>query len=131
MGNSGLGFEQETAILIASGVEPIEAVKEVYNYTSVTNAYGQLKTIMANSKVDAALKSLGMNLRDKFQKQGFALLEEMEKLHRTAKSEQIRYNALKTLMEYNPELQSMKKKDADDEEEERLRKRVEEWVTED
>ena len=55
----------------------------------------------------------------------------MEKLYKTAKSEQIRYNALKTLMDINPELQTMRKKDADDEEEERLTKRLGEWLTED
>ena len=70
----------EVCIRIASGEEPIDAVKTVYNYTNVTNAYGQLKKIMLNPKVDSALKSLGMNLRDKYEKHAYAIVTAYEKI---------------------------------------------------
>ena len=118
-------------VLVASGLKPIDAVMEVYNYAEKQNAYGQLKTLIGNRKVDDACKNLGMNLKDTFEKNAFAIVKAFEDIafgEGTATRDKL--SALKELATYNPMLQTIKKKDADDREEEETAKRVQEWLNE-
>ena len=73
-----------------------------------------------------------LNLRDKYEKHAYAIVNAYEKIaFKDNVSPQHKLEALKRLESLNPFLQTMRKKDADDEEDDRLAKRVEEWLTED
>jgi len=118
-------------ILVASGKKPIDAVLEVYSYTNKPNAYGQLKTLMSNRKIDAAMKSLGLTLQDRFEKNAYAVIQAFEEIaFSKSVSTRDRLTALRELAAYNPLLQTMRKKDAEDTDEQDLAKRVEEFIEE-
>jgi len=118
-------------ILVTGGMTPIDAVKESYSFSSDTNVYKQLKDMVNNPKIDTALKALGMNMRDKFEKNAISIIVEWEKIaysEKTATRDKLA--ALKELAAYNPMLLTQRKKDTDDTEEEDLAKRVGEWINE-
>ena len=118
-------------VLVISGMKPIDAVKECYAYTNVTNAYGQLKDLVHNPKIDSALRDLGMNLKDKFEKNAYAIIEAFEEIAFSKNTNtRDKLSALKELATYNPLLQTHRKKDADDTEEQDIEKRVREFVSE-
>jgi len=119
-------------ILTASGMKPLEAVKECYEFKHDKNYYGQLRELTKNDKIDAALKSLGMNLRDSFDKQAYAVVNALQEIAFSKEtSTRDKLSALKELAAYNPMLQKMKSEDADDREESNLEKRIGEWLGED
>lgn len=114
-------------ILVAGGMKPIDAVEQCYAFTNKTNAYGQLKDLVHNPKIDAALKALGMNLKDKFEKNACAIVEAFEEIAFNPKtSTRDRLTALRELAAYNPMLQTHKRRDADDMEETDIEKRLRE-----
>jgi len=116
-------------ILVASGMKPLDAVKECYEFKHDKNYYGQLRELTKNDKIDAALKSIGMNLRDTFDKQAFAVINALQEIAYDPKtSTRDRLSALKELAAYNPMLQKMKSEEADDREESTLEKRIGEWL---
>ena len=116
-------------ILVVSGQKPIDAVQEAYSYTSKTNTYGQLKKLVQNQRINEALKSLGMNLKEKFEKGAYAVITALEEIaYSDNVSTRDKLSALKELANYNPMLQTMKKKDAEDSEEQDLAESVREWL---
>ena len=123
--------QAEFCVLVASGIKPIDAVLEVYNYAEKQNAYGQLKSLIGNKKIDDACKNLGMNLKDTFEKNAHAIVKAIEEIaFSDGTSTRDRLSALKELAHYNPLLQTEKQRDADDREHEETNKRVEEWLNE-
>jgi len=117
-------------ILVASGQKPIDAVQDAYSYTNKTNSYGQLKKLVQNQKINEALKSLGMNLKEKFEKGAYAVITALEDIaFGDTVSTRDKLTALKELAAYNPMLQTMKKKDAEDTEEQDLANAVKEWLS--
>jgi hypothetical protein len=118
-------------ILVASGMKPFDACKEAYNYTSVNNVYGPLRTLTSNDRVDAALQGLGLNLRDRFAKQAYSVVSALEEIaFSESTSTRDKLSALKELAAYNPMLQKMRGEDADDQEESKAKSRIEEYLAE-
>ena len=127
--------EQEPAVIprnaAAVDFQPLDAVKEAYQFTNDTNTYRHLRELVQNPKIDAALKGLGMNLIDKFEKNAVAIIQAWEEIaFSKSTSTRDKLAALDKLAAYNPTLLTRRKKDADDTEEDDLTQRVGEFVNE-
>jgi len=104
----------DCVILVASGMEPIDAVAEAYEFKDKTNHYKQLKDLLRNEKFDKALKYLGYNLRDRLDKHAFGVVRELEKIaFGPNTSIPNKLAALKELAKYNPILQELSKHEDD------------------
>ena len=118
-------------IMVGSGMKPIDAVHECYDYKHENNYYNQLKALVGNDKIDTALKSLGLNLRDMYDKHAYAIVNALQDIAFDKKtSTRDRLSALKELAAYNPMLQKMKSEDADDREETDIEKRLRDHLSE-
>ena len=119
-------------ILVVAGRSGIDACREAYNYENDKNYYGQLRTLIANPKIDKALKGLGRNLKDEYEKSAISVIKALQEIaFAPSTAVRDRLAALKELAQYNPELQTLKRKDSDDREEEELAERVNAWLSKD
>jgi len=144
-------------ILVASGMKPLDAVKECYNLKHDKNYYGQLRELVKNNKIDSALKSIGRNLRDGMEKDAVAIIEawreiayeketktvkidckcekcghdnEIEYTYKTRINVKNTMDALDKLAQHNSYLAGMKVKTDDDMEEQGLEERIGEYLDE-
>ena len=97
--------QAQFCLLLLSGVKGIDAVMQVYNYTSLPNSYNQLAALSKNPRVDRALRSMGFNLRDTQEKQAFAIIRGFYEIgFNQDVSVKDRLTALRELARYNPVL---------------------------
>jgi hypothetical protein len=122
------GLTEKQALFCAGvlgGKKPLDVVLDVYDYTSMPNAYNQVASLMRNKKIDTALKNMGYNLKDQQEKIAFSVVKAFHDIafHEDTKVTD-KLSALKELAKYNPILRSIQELDISGAEEADLRNKA-------